>query len=824
MAKTIILTVNTETGQAVKNIDELNSAIQSLEGELKSLKEAGKGVGDADFDKLTNKLKVAKTEVKNFNSELKKNASDNKKIAETAVDGFGKIGEAAGYAKEATIAQNTAQKLLNLTMEANPIGVVIALVTGLVSIFTELYQKSETVREGIKGLFAGIKAAVTGYGKLIFDYFGGLGNIIAGVFTLDLDKIKEGFNQSKNAFVTYGNNIVKSASDAISKTAADATKVTINNVQKQLDEVTKQLEDTEAGTALFASLEKKKKDLEAKLKQLKGETDKPSGGGGGGSGKKDTAAADAEKAAADAKKAADLLVETNNQADLQILQNRIDAAEEGTAKLVAEQDKLIKEKSILDEEAAAKKQEIDAARAAGASDEVIKQKEAELKVIEAKSEASAVAIKNKANQISKQQAEDNSKNIDEGLKTAQDANKKETESRIDSLNKQLAAAKGNKAEEIRLKYEILKVKLDGDIQEVQSALDAYKAKRLLNGQLTKEEADNEKELQNKLAALKKEGADNDAKQQAETDAANDDKRKQRTKDILDTAKATADVVNQIIAEANRRAQEDIQNRLALNEQAKTDRLSQLDAEYQKEKEIRGSSAALDKKYFERKKQVEAEYEKQKAALQLEAWKKEKEAKLKTSIINTALAVGTALASAEPPRSFFLAGIAGAAGLAQTIIIAAQEPPKFSRGGILNGPRHSQGGISLYNRGGSVMGEAEGGEIILNRNVSNYPGLVSLASAINERTGGISFSSYDPISAAMARSRTFEHGGIIRPVQKFADGGIINGVVGTQISSFENAIDRLSTEFRNTPRAYVVEQDITSIQNKNALIERRAKLM
>ena len=59
--------------------------------------------------------------------------------------------------------------------------------------------------------------------------------------------------------------------------------------------------------------------------------------------------------------------------------------------------------------------------------------------------------------------------------------------------------------------------------------------------------------------------------------------------------------------------------------------------------------------------------------------------------------------------------------------------KYAKGGVLKGSSHSQGGIDM---GGNQ--EAEGGEIILNKNVSKSPLLSKLASFINSATGGVDF--------------------------------------------------------------------------------------
>jgi len=71
-------------------------------------------------------------------------------------------------------------------------------------------------------------------------------------------------------------------------------------------------------------------------------------------------------------------------------------------------------------------------------------------------------------------------------------------------------------------------------------------------------------------------------------------------------------------------------------------------------------------------------------------------------------------------------LATSTGLAQQAVISSQPLPQLEQGGILRGKRHKNGGINI---------EAEDGEIILNRNVSQNPFLLQMASFMNESTGG-----------------------------------------------------------------------------------------
>ena len=80
----------------------------------------------------------------------------------------------------ATKAQAAAQKILNVVMSANPIGLVIAGITALVAAFAILWNKSETFRNFWIGLWENIKQVV-----------GAAWTAISGFFTAAWDKVQE---------------------------------------------------------------------------------------------------------------------------------------------------------------------------------------------------------------------------------------------------------------------------------------------------------------------------------------------------------------------------------------------------------------------------------------------------------------------------------------------------------------------------------------------------------------------------------------------------------------------------------------------------------
>lgn len=127
----------------------------------------------------------------------------------------------------ATKAQAIAQRILNGVMRANPIGLVVSAVALLVGAFVKLYKSSQTVRAGIAGTFNAIKQVASNILGVLVDQFLGFKNILAGVFTLDLDQIKAGAEQFargvKNQFTGLGEGVVDAFNEGYdSKIEAEA--------------------------------------------------------------------------------------------------------------------------------------------------------------------------------------------------------------------------------------------------------------------------------------------------------------------------------------------------------------------------------------------------------------------------------------------------------------------------------------------------------------------------------------------------------------------------------------------------------------------------
>ena len=151
-----------------------------------------------------------------------------------------------------------------------------------------------------------------------------------------------------------------------------------------------------------------------------------------------------------------------------------------------------------------------------------------------------------------------------------------------------------------------------------------------------------------------------------------------------------------------------------------------------------------------------------------------------------MAILNVFATIPPPASYILAAVQA---VATGIQVATIKRQKFARGGILNGPSHSQGGIR------TPFGEMEGGEAIINKTSTSL--FKKELSVINEAGGGV----------------------------RFATGGIIP----TQIPATESGnglsetLGRLNQTLSAPLRSFVVETDITTSQNKAMQLERNSDI-
>lgn len=177
---------------------------------------------------------------------------------------------------------------------------------------------------------------------------------------------------------------------------------------------------------------------------------------------------------------------------------------------------------------------------------------------------------------------------------------------------------------------------------------------------------------------------------------------------LEEAQAKLDEVSEKYDEAVEKKEESNARLAELEEEAKTATggraqvvQEQISREMENNKELAIQEKELAKEKEKREKEV-AKIEKKQKKTQLAQ-------NLITGVAQTALGVTQALGAYPPPISFVMAALVGALGAVNTGIIAAQMA-KLEDGGLLNGKRHSNGGMRV--EGTNI--EVEGGEYVINR--------------------------------------------------------------------------------------------------------------
>jgi hypothetical protein len=195
--------------------------------------------------------------------------------------------------------------------------------------------------------------------------------------------------------------------------------------------------------------------------------------------------------------------------------------------------------------------------------------------------------------------------------------------------------------------------------------------------------------------------------------------------------------------------------------------------------------------------AQEQLEKQKEELARKAAIKDKAIAITQSLIQGALAVSRALAAPPgfPANLPFVIGT-GVFAAAQTAAIAAK---KFEDGGLIEGPRHSEGGVpfTVQGRGGF---EAEGGEYIINKKATKR--FLPVLQKIN--------------------SVKFAQGGLIGGVATSPTVSSTFGSAEQQIRSFNERTNALNRQQVET-RVYLVTDDLDRDTDDKNRIKKRVTL-
>ena len=252
----------------------------------------------------------------------------------------------------------------------------------------------------------------------------------------------------------------------------------------------------------------------------------------------------------------------------------------------------------------------------------------------------------------------------------------------------------------------------------------------------------------------------------------------------------------------------------------------IDAQYKTESKLldskRDKGLISEKQYQKELEKLEAKKAAKEEAAEREAFERKKKLDIKQALINTALAVGNALATSKPflPMGPIMAAFAFAQGMVQVATIASQ---KYAQGGliplgegmgVIKGRSHAQGGHRIY-LDGTPIGEVEGDELlaIVNKHDTARIGALSEANSVHGRRfaqGGIMSPSGYMMSSVSApvsigQLETAHRAELARrqdEIQSRQDAVI--QALAANIEAINNRIDTL--------KVVVLAQDMTDTQN------------
>ncbi|WKN42213.1 tape measure protein [Tunicatimonas pelagia] len=117
------------------------------------------------------------------------------------------VASALKLATTATALLRGQMTLLNLVAAANPIGMVTIGIMAVAGAAVWAYNKFETFRGGVWGLWEAFKEVFANIGTLATETFGGLKEMIAGALSFDAKRMMKGIAQAKHASSVFGNQV-----------------------------------------------------------------------------------------------------------------------------------------------------------------------------------------------------------------------------------------------------------------------------------------------------------------------------------------------------------------------------------------------------------------------------------------------------------------------------------------------------------------------------------------------------------------------------------------------------------------------------------------
>ena len=218
-AQSIILNeLNTEFGGSAAAARKAAGPMGDWAMQMKDLKETIGGIAQSLITNLFPAFSGFLSGVKNSLNWLKEYSE----LAKVMAIGIGAMALsygiytlAAGGAASATWAWTTA-------LLANPITWIIVVIGALVAALVYCWDKFEGFRRFVLGLWGTIKSVFNQIWETVKQVLGGIGNLLVGVFTLDLNKIKSGLKD-------LGKGLINASPIAIASTAVKGFKEGYNS-------------------------------------------------------------------------------------------------------------------------------------------------------------------------------------------------------------------------------------------------------------------------------------------------------------------------------------------------------------------------------------------------------------------------------------------------------------------------------------------------------------------------------------------------------------------------------------------------------------------
>ncbi|WP_375418112.1 hypothetical protein [uncultured Hymenobacter sp.] len=560
-----------------------------------------------------------------------------------------------------------AQRLLNGAMTANPIGLVVAAVALLVGGFITLYERSERVRETIAGLGNVARFVFTNIKEVALTSLGGIGNLLAGIFTFNPAQIQAGLAELKKA----GGDVSKAYNEGFAAQQAkehaaqggrEEKRQQDNTARDQKAAADKLQREKQAAANLAAALaeeEQKNHVQQLKLREIQLQRQLAAAQEGSEQElkvKKQLVLVARDIELADAKKTADerVLIQGKAQLELDKLNADFRKKKAEDARKQAEADRKEAEKAALEEAEAAAN--ILRRQAALEKDEY-KRRAEELRAAAA---AESVKLKGTDSQVAEQRRLIQAKLQQDLLALEADRVEKQGQivRRIEQIDQDIALSRAQRAGQRAPEGSDARKRADEDELAAQRAkLDSQYAAELFQADLTEAE---------KLAISRRYLEEKDVLEEEFADRARS--RNRATAEFgLQVSQQAVQVVGDFEKIGSDKA-------LARAEKDKKAKLLKLDQEYK--------AGVISKDAYEQQKStIESNYDAKTRSIKKQAAEKEKQFAIAQAIISGTLAV----IEAAPNIPLQIAtGLMAAAGVAKII---ATPIPEFAKGGVV-GPKLS----------------------------------------------------------------------------------------------------------------------------------------